>query len=311
MKYGSEQSGRLIRGGQFLGVGLAAVSSLVLLDGHASRQTWPSTKTRLVGVPSPDVEELTIAFPGLGSTGGPEQAQHIRRVVSGPSAYFEYSSDRISVQGLAKIMRQEAPNLKRVNLSGHSMGGPLGLETARQARGSETRLGRVVLLSSPFGIHDGKSGRASNVLKAVKWSPGPGHKFVFQAIRSKLEGQSLRASIEQARRDAKTGCSPRVWLSMLSILQGVEFQRHKAEYADMVDDDTEFCYCMPEDPDRDLAVFTEPACEQYGEFCADIGARFRVFHVPDVGHAEVVPTMDYLEFMMAKPADTNLVELIA
>lgn len=294
MKSGPEQYGRLIRGGEALGVGLAAVSSLVFLDGQAGKRRWPSTKSMLVGVPSLDVEELSVSYPGIGSLGGPEQAMHLGRLITAPNAHFVYSTDRISVRGLAHTVQDAVPNVRRMHIGGHSMGGPLGLEATRKAGLNGAKLGRVVLFGSPFGIKDGKSGRASSILKAVKWSPGPGHKFAFQAARGMLEGQSLRAAIDEARRESKTGCSPRVWLSMLGILQGVQLKKHASEYREMVDEQTEFLYCMPEDPDRDHAVYTVASSEQYGEFCAAIGASYRIFRVPDIGHAEVGPSIDYL-----------------
>lgn len=295
MKYGPEQSGRLIRGGQALGVGLAAVSSLIYLDGQAGKRRWPSAKTRLVGVPAPDVEELSLSFPGIGSLGGAEQSSHMRRLIPGvPSAHFEYSTDRISIRGLAADVRAEAPGVKRVHIGGHSMGGPLGLETVRHARDSETKLGRVVLFCSPYGLDDGKSGKASKLLKAVKWDPGPGHKFAFQAARGLLEGMPPKAAIAQAKEDATTGCSPRVWLSMRDILEGIQLDKHLGEYQDMVDEDTEIWYCMPEDPANDTSVLTEVASERYAGFAERLGVPYMVWQIPDIGHAAVGPTVDYV-----------------
>lgn len=312
MKYGPEQSGRLIRGGQALGVGLAAVSSLVYLDGQAGRRRWPSAKTRLIGVPSPEVEELTLSFPGIGSLGGAEQSQHMRRLIpSAPSAHFEYSTDRISIRGLATDVRAEAPIVKRVHIGGHSMGGPLGLETLRHARDTETRLGRVVLFCSPFGLSDGQAGKASKILKAVKWDPGPGHKFAFQAARGLLEGKSPRAAFEQARTDATTGCSPRVWLSMRDILEGIKLAKHVGEYQEMVDEQTELWYCMPEDPERDTSVLTVQASEQYGEFAERLGVPYMVWQIPDIGHAEVGPTIDHMLHYLEGGSEQESVELVA
>lgn len=242
-----------------------------------------------------EVEELALAFPGIGSLGGAEQGHHLRRIIPGvESAHFAYSTDRISIRGLAADVRREAPQLQRIHIGGHSMGGPLGLETARHARSPETKLGRVVLFCSPFGLNDGKSGKASRVLKAIKWDPGPGHKFAFQAARGLLEGMSPRAAFEQARFDATEGCSPRVWLSMRDILEGIKLAKHQAEYQEMVDDETEIWYCMPEDPANDTSVFTEAASEQYGEFAEALGVPYRIIRVPDVGHAEVGPTCDHI-----------------
>ena len=311
MNYGPEQSGRLIRGGRALGVGLAAVSSLIYLDGRAGRRQWPPTKTRLVGVPSPDVEELAISYPGIGSLGGPDQARQTERIIPAPSAHFEYSTDRITTRGLVDDIRQEAPAVRRIHVSGHSMGGPLGLETSRRAKGGEAKFGRIVLFCSPFGLHDGKSGAASKVLKAVKWSPGPGHKFVFQAARSILEGKPVRESLQQARADAKTGCSPRVWLSMRDILESIKLQKYRAEYADMVDEQTEAWFCMPEDPDRDPSVFTVQASEQYGEFFEELGVPYTIWRIPDVGHANVSASVDYLVHAMGGSTDTDPLDLAA
>lgn len=294
MRSGPEQSGRLIRGGGALGVGVVVASALIHVDGRAGKRRWPSTKSTLIGVPSPDVAELSVSYPGIGSLDGRAQAAHLGRLITTPNAHFEYSTDHVSVRGLAHTVEDTAPRVQRMHIGGHSMGGPLGLEATRKANIDGKKLGRVVLFASPFGIQDGKSGRASQILKAVKWTPGPGHKFVFQAARGMLEGQSFRTAVEQAREEVKTGCSPRVWLSMLGILQGVQLQKHASEYQEMVDDETEFLYCMPDDPDRDQAVFVEAASERYGEFCDTIGARFRVFRVPDIGHAEVGPSIDYL-----------------
>lgn len=309
MKSGLEQSGRLIRGGEALGVGVVIASALIHVDGRVGKRRWPSTKSTLVGVPSPDVEELSVSYPGLGSLAGHEHAAHLGRLITAPNAHFVYSTDRVSVRGLAHTVRDEAPGVRRMHIGGQSMGGPLGLEATRKAEIDGAKLGRVVLYGSPFGIQDGKSGRASQILKAVKWAPGPGHKFVFQAARNMLEGQSFGASIEQARREATSGCSPRAWLSMLSILQGVQLQKHTSEYQELVDDQTEFLYCMPEDPDRDQAVFTVAASEQYGEFCQDIGARFRIFRVPDIGHAEVGPSIDHI--LQTLEDEAGFAELVA
>jgi len=309
MKSGPEQSGRLIRGGEALGAGILIASALIHFDGRAGKRRWPSTTSALVGVPSPDVAELSVSYPGLGSLAGHEHAAHLGRLITAPNAHFVYTTDRVSVRGLAHTVRDEAPGVRRMHIGGQSMGGPLGLEATRKAEISGAKLGRVVLFGSPFGIKDGRSGKASQVLKAVKWAPGPGHKFVFQAARNVLEGQPLRTSIEQARQEATSGCSPRAWLSMLSILQGVQLQKHVGEYQEMVDDQTEFWYCMPEDPDRDQAVFTVAASEQYGEFCEDIGARFRVFQVPDIGHAEVGPSVDHIVRTLGDEAGS--VELVA
>jgi pimeloyl-ACP methyl ester carboxylesterase len=312
MKYGPEQSGRLIRGGQALGVGLAAVSSLIYLDGQVGKRRWPSKTTRLVGVPSADVEELILSFPGLGSLGGEEQGRHMRRLIPAtPSAHFEYSTDRISIRGLAADVRGEAPRVKRVHIGGHSMGGPLGLETVRHARDAETKLGRVVLFCSPYGLDDGKSGKASKALKAIKWTPGPGHKFAFQAARSLLEGKSPKAAFEQAREDATTGCSPRVWLSMRDILEGIKLSKHVGEYQDMVDEESEIWYCMPENPDNDPTVFTEAACEQYREFAEQLGVPYQTWQIPGIGHAEVVPTVDYLVQALEGGTEQDVIDLVA
>lgn len=294
MKMGPEQSGRLIRGGEVLGAGVLVASALISFDGFAGKRRWPSKKSLLVGVPHPDVEELSISYPGIGSLDGQRQAAHLGRLITAPNAHFEYSTDKVSVHGLAQTVQGAAPRVRRMHVGGHSMGGPLGLEATRKADIPDKKLGQVVLFGSPFGIKDGKSGRASQILRAVKWAPGPGHKLVFQTARGMLEGRSFRTSVDEARREVKEGCSPRVWLSMLGILQGVQLQRHKGEYADMVDEETEFTYCMPEDPDRDTAVYTVSASEQYGEFAAAIGARFRIVRVPDIGHAEVGPSIDHI-----------------
>lgn len=294
MKYGPEQSGILTRGGIALGAGTVIASALIHFDGRAGKRRWPSAKTTLVGVPSPDVAELSVSYPGIGSLDGRAQAAHLGRLITAPNAHFEYSTDHVSVRGLAHTVEDAAPRVQRMHIGGHSMGGPLGLEATRKANIAGKKLGRVVLFGSPFDIRDGKSGRASQILRAVKWTPGPGHKFVFQAARGMLEGQSFRTAVDQARQEVESGCSPRVWLSMLGILQGVQLQRHISEYQEMVDDETEFLYCMPDDPDRDQAVLVEPASERYGEFCETIGARFRVFRVPNIGHAEVGPSIDHL-----------------
>src|SRR6185437_1075716 len=174
------------------------------------------------------------------------------------------------------------------------MGGPLGLETVRHARDTETKLGRVVLFCSPFGLSDGQAGKASKILKAIKWDPGPGHKFAFQAARGMLEGKSPRAAFELAKADATTGCSPRVWLSMRDILEGIKLAKHVGEYQEMVDDQTEIWYCMPEDPSKDTSVLTEMANEQYGEFAEQLGVPYLTWRIPNIGHAEVGPTVDHV-----------------
>jgi hypothetical protein len=311
MKSGPEFTGRLIRGGEALGVGVVVASALIHFDGKAGKRRWPSSKSQLVGVPSPDVEELSISYPGIGSMDGRNQAAQLGRLITAPNAHFEYSTDHVSVRGLAHTMQNVAPGARRVHIGGHSMGGPLGLESTRKADLEGKKLGHVVLFGSPFGIKDGKSGRASQVLRAVKWAPGPGHKFVFQAARGMLEGRSVRTSIDEARREVKEGCSPRVWLSMLGILQGVQLQKHVGEYQEMVDEETEFSYCMPEDPDRDQAVYTVAASEQYGEFCEAIGARYRIYQVPDIGHAEVGPSIDHMLQMMDDGQEPDPLELAA
>ena len=133
MRSGPEQSGRLIRGGEALGVGVLIASALIHVDGRAGKRRWPSTKSTLVGVPSSNVAEVSVSYPGIGSLGGHEQAAHLGRLITAPNAHFVYSTDSISVRGLAHTVRDEVPNVQRMHIGGHSMGGPLGLEATRKA----------------------------------------------------------------------------------------------------------------------------------------------------------------------------------
>lgn len=281
----------LIRG---LGLGLAAASPLLYADARASKRLWPSTETQLLGVPSPQTRELTVAFPGIGSLGGMKQAEHIQRLIPAPAAYFDYSSDRMSLEHLARILRQETPDLKRVHISGHSMGGPLGLEVIRRAQIHGMKLGRIILFASPFELTDARNSNASKLLKAIWWQPGPTHKFVFQVIKGRLEGKSIRDSLRQAKQAATSGCSPRVWVSMCQLLEHIKLYRHMLAYANLVDEQTEAWYCMPDNPQNDATVYTVAASEKYREFFTSLSVPYRIWRIPGIGHAEVGRTCTFL-----------------
>jgi hypothetical protein len=287
-----------------VGVGTGAVaigfSGFVLLDARAGRKRWPAPTQQLVGVP-PNVRKVTLAFPGLGSDGGRDQARHIQSVIPGPSAYCVYP-EKPSPRELAKELCEQAPDLEEVNIAGHSMGGLLGLETARYARRSrlsDLKLGCVVLFDTPEVLAHGRGGKASRALSVVKWPTGPAHKYLFQLGRGLIEGEPLIQAHQAAKKDASSGCSSKQWLNMWSILESTKIARHTDEYTEMVGPNTSVVYCRSQ---LDTTVRNIPASEKFGEFCADIGAPYQILDIAGAMHGDVAMACARLALMESAAA---------
>lgn len=266
--------------GAMIGVGLYG---FVRAESRAGQAVWPSSPTTLEGM-DPLATEATITFPGLGSLGGEMQSAHIREATGAPvSAYWHYSTDGFTIPGLVTQLRDKAPNLKRFDLHGHSMGGPVGLETARQAG---LRLGSVVLQCSPFGPEDARNPRAAKLAARLKWDGGPRTKFAVATIQHKLRGESLPSAIQKAKIDAEGGCSPRLWTRQVRILQGMNLMSQTDAYAGQVDAKTNATYIRPLQADLDLTVNVEQAADRYATFFERLGVPFQVLEVDNMGHAD-------------------------
>lgn len=262
---------------------------VLVLDELLARRVWPSTPGQLVGVPRA-AEEVTVSFPGIGSQGGAEQALHAENILPSPNAYFVQSSDGTTIEEMADILVEKAPHLQRLNINGHSMGGPSGLEVARLAsrRGLDhLKLGEIVLHCSPFDLADGQHGSISRALGAVNWSTGPINKFGFQFIRELLDGKTPGAAFQQARNDATSGCASEQWMTQRTDLQGIHLRDHMDEYAAIVDERTRVKYCMPEVPSMDRSVKTVRAIGKYRPFFGNLGVPLEVYKIPNMRHAEV------------------------
>jgi pimeloyl-ACP methyl ester carboxylesterase len=269
--------------------GLAACVAAVVVDGRAGYKRWPSAPAELMGM-DPETTRTVLTFSGLGSLGGAEQSEYIRRIVPGQGAHWNYSTDRFSVNELAGILKDKAPRLRSATLNGHSLGGPVGMETLRLAG---IKFDGILLHCSPFDIKDARNGRVSALMGYCRWPVGPGSKSVFSFTRGILEGRSLRESYAQARFDANNGCSPRVWPHQVVTARSINLAKHAADYQGLVGLDTKVTYFMPEDPDRDTTVNTVQASERFGEFFAGLGVPYEVCRVPDAGHADVGKAVDY------------------
>jgi hypothetical protein len=246
---------------------------------------WPSAPLMLEAA-NPHAERSMITFSGLGSIAGRQQSGDMAPLFPHlPPAHWEYSTDGFSIDALAQKLRSSMPRLQQAGLNGHSMGGPSGLETIRRAGVPE--LGPVVLHGSPFDIKDARSGRAAKIVNYARVPIGPGAKTLFSFVRAKLEGQPTGQALAQARTDAVTGCSPRLWVAQMRALQQFDLTRSRRQYADMTGSQTEVWYCMPEDPEQDLTIDTVQASQRYGEFFTDMEVPFHIVRVPEVGHADV------------------------
>jgi hypothetical protein len=267
-----------------IAIGIAAVSA-VALDGWLGRRQWPSTATRLVG--SSEATEAMLTFSGLGSLDGASQARNIKQVFHLPGAHWEYSSDTFSIGALSQQLSRSMPHLRHVGVNGHSMGGPTGLETVRRALPDAT-FGPIVLHCSPFAFTDGRNHRLARAVSDVVRIPtGPATKIAFSLIRSAAEGVLPWDAWAEAVTNARSGCSPRVWLEQLRELQTVDLSSHRDGYARMVGEETKVWYCRPADPDMDRTVDTTQASERYGEFFEGLGVPYTIVNVPEAGHADV------------------------
>lgn len=275
------------RAALMLGGGLASIASALVADVHASKRLWPSSAADLKGLDMATSEAM-ITFSGLGSLDGVNQARHIARVFPGSHAYWQYSTDHISVEELAEILLERAPSLQTAGVNGHSMGGPLGLEVIRlSAAASDMKLGTVVLHCSPFDMDDARQASAAKWSALAKVPPGPGAKYLIAFAKGCIEGESVRDSIKHAKHHAVSGVSPRLWLSQMRLLQQIDLTRHMRDYQALVGPDTKVLYCMPDDPARDTTVDTERASQHYKLFFEALGVPFTIVRVPKACHADV------------------------
>lgn len=273
----------------------ATLTGATILDGVWGKRHWPSTQNKLLGLEAPvDHSELTLTCVGLGATNGHEQATHAQKYLPGTAAYLDYSTDGFSLPKLAEIFRSTAPNAQLVHINGHSMGGPVGLEIQRHAATPARRLGKLVLLCSPFDRDDARLNGPAKILKAVRWPVGPGNKFTLSLLRNVLEQRDMLKAWQQAKTDALSGSSPRLWLSQARVLESLQLRGHQEAYKRLVGPETEMLYCHPLDHSLDTVVRTEQSVEKYAEFCNAIGVPFKAVAVPDVGHAQWLETFDYL-----------------
>jgi hypothetical protein len=285
-----------------VGTGVVAMSfsGFVLLDARAGRKRWPAPTRQLVGVP-PNARKITLAFPGLGSDGGPDQARHIQSVIPGPSAYWVYP-EKPSPHELAEELCEQAPDLEEVSIAGHSMGGLLGLETARYAKRmglSKLKLGRVVLIDTPKVPAHGRGGNASRALSVVKWPTGPAHKYLFQLGRGLIEGKPPIQAHQGAIKDATSGCSTKQWLNMREIYGATKLDNYIDEYTEMVGPHTGIVYCRSQ---LDTTVHNIPASQEFGKFSADIGAPYQILDIAGAMHGDVAMACARLALMESAAA---------
>lgn len=285
--------------------GLAA-SVVTVADSLVGRQVWPSAPTRLIGMRN-ETEEAAITFGGLGSTNTAWQSGFSKLVQRGETVYWDYSTDRVSMDEMAVLFNGAAPSLKRVHINGHSMGGPLGLEVVRRASLPELKLGHVILHCSPYKASDARLNTLAQGLKVFRYPAGPVYKGVVSFARCMLEDNlSVRKGIAKARFDATNGCSPRQWSSMELLRQGLNLGKHLKGYVPLIDQETRFSYCMPENPVNDKTVNVEKACVNWeADFIEPLRELsghpipFDVYRVPGAGHADVQKDCRYMAAQIA------------
>lgn len=287
-------------------LGLAA-SAVTVVDDFLGRQIWPSAPTQLIGMRN-ETQEAALTFGGLGTTNTAWQSKFGKLVLQGDTVYWDYSTDHVSMKEMAELFNGAAPSLRRVHINGHSMGGPLGLEVVRRARLPELKLGHVILHCSPYKASDARLNTLAQGLKVLRFPAGPVNKGIVSFARCVLESKlSVRESVAKARFDAASGCSPRQWRSMELLRQGLKLDKHLEEYVPLVDEETHFSYCMPENPADDKTVNVEKAYTHWQtDFIAPLrelsghAIPFDLYRVPGAGHADVQKNCKYMAAQQAQ-----------
>src|SRR6266513_731686 len=111
------------RARSFSGLAKAAGSlatPITMLDRAMGKRLWPSAPAEFVGVDE-DTDEAVVSFGGLGCHNARQKAEEAGRLLSQKVAYLRYSTDGISVKGLAQQLRAQAPRLKRLGINAQSM----------------------------------------------------------------------------------------------------------------------------------------------------------------------------------------------
>jgi pimeloyl-ACP methyl ester carboxylesterase len=290
-----------------LGVGIGALvtgayQAAAQAEYRAGLERWPVTPTEVHGLPS-DAREAVVTFPGLGSVDGETYAGHVQDLFACPSAYVHYSSEGVDYEEVASQLIASAPNLKRLHVNGHSMGGRHGLEVARIAHDmtkGQIELGKVVLYCSPYDWRDVRNKVTGCIVLAahrIGWQGGPRSKTIVSTVKRGLDAEGMAAKFRRdnwvgarnaARKDAEGGISPR---NYPQTLHGFKRSRpphlQMSSYAPLMGPETSAIMLRPERPADDRTVITDASSAKWNQFFTKNGVQYHDVLVPGMNHANV------------------------
>jgi len=213
-----------------------------------------------------------------------------------PMSYFKYSNQGITAESLAPLIADYAKQFEHLSVVGNSLGGIAILEATRQAvvnHGRPIHLRRVVLICSPFNLHDTKQ---EGIARAVaRFNPRGGFtgEVLYNAVGALGHGPydpfTIGADITSSFDKTLHGIPPSLWTGQLALGANTDLGANWQDFQthNIITPDTKALFCAPEDLARDGLVYDDRAFHNYKPFFNQFGVTLDYLSVPDAGHADV------------------------
>lgn len=275
--------------GLFMGAALGA-TSLLLADTLANDLVWAKPdKTTVVGS-----DYTTLAVAGLNCI----DAKPIANKTG--CDYLRYSThDGITpaahMDGIGQYLTERSRSWaasRSLDVVGHSAGARTFIEAVREARKHSVaipHIGQLVLLSSPWDIHDVYNSRAISMLARNPLRLGPAAKFIGETVGHMLaEGDfSTRHAYDAARltlQGLRHTQSNKLWYEQLGMLVSAK-PLLAGELQGVIDDNTHIVYVGDSVNDRVVNVPRAIKSVQ-SALVEPYGAQFE-FRESPIGHASL------------------------
>ncbi|MDB5175539.1 MAG: hypothetical protein JWM81_397 [Candidatus Saccharibacteria bacterium] len=284
-----------------LAVGGAAVWAMNDIVGEV---VWSDTDTALTTINRETIpystDEGWVVIPGFGSRHGAGMAALLSQTLNRkqPIGYFNYATSGLKMDDIVREMSIFAEPFDTVSLYGHSMGGPTGLEAARQVG---KPLNRVILNCSPFSMFDARGGEmkylAAQLAKKTHYE-GDFASTYLGTVKTDIDRHGWRStfgSVWGGIEKTAHGPSPKLVTSQGKMLAGFDLRSHQESYERIITPQTVVRFAAPENFGRDKTVNDYSSYINYYDFFGRFGVEVELIRYKNGSHADTRHALEALK----------------